>query len=548
MILTRFTIENFKGIKGPVQIDFKPITLLFGPNSAGKSTIVQALHYALEVFDRKNFDPGKTAIGGLSLDLGGFESLVTNHDLSNNIKLKFELDLEREDLPVYFDLYEGFGQYHFMDESPTWKIPARAKSAWIEVALGWSHQLNYPIAKSYKIGVNGYELAEIKTTDDGKQVFLSDFNPLHPIFLEGVTIDQALTIFEKRFVKKENLDPEDIDKLGPMMELFFRAIKWEGGFPGLTSPIPLDIQMSAIPLWGKTLFFDEGVWVEDVDYMDQGSNIVCLSSLIVGPGELVRDELRRLLYLGPIREIPSRNYSPEKSPDPSRWASGMMGWDILFQSDEAFVEKVNRWLTQQGRLDSGYSIRLKRFREINLDDPVMLLLAQGAGLEEMEAIQTQIAAMPVKRRLTIIEEATGVELMPQDIGVGISQVLPVIVGALHIKNGIFAIEQPELHIHPALQVALGDLFISQIQEKDVMFLLETHSEHLMLRLLRRIRETGANELEPGKWPLTPDQLAVYYVEQGENGVTLTQLRVDTEGEFVDRWPKGFFGERMKELF
>ena len=69
----------------------------------------------------------------------------------------------------------------------------------------------------------------------------------------------------------------------------------------------------------------------------------------------------------------------------------------------------------------------------------------------------------------------------------------------------------------------------------------------MLRFLRRIRETSEDELPPGKWPLKPDQLAVYYVEQGDKGVTLTKIRIDQDGEFIDRWPKGFFDEREDEL-
>ena len=49
MGITAITIENFKGIKEPVRVELKPITLLFGPNSAGKSTIIHALHYAHEL-------------------------------------------------------------------------------------------------------------------------------------------------------------------------------------------------------------------------------------------------------------------------------------------------------------------------------------------------------------------------------------------------------------------------------------------------------------------------------------------------------------------
>ncbi|MDF1594442.1 MAG: DUF3696 domain-containing protein, partial [Desulfobacterales bacterium] len=325
-------------------------------------------------------------------------------------------------------------------------------------------------------------------------------------------------------------------------------LKMEGGVAGLTRPIGIISQGTAMPTWGKALEFHRQVWADGTDRIDQGNLLMCLSSLIVGPGELIRDALKKLCYIGPIREIPKRNYMPEKSPDMSRWSSGLKGWDILYKAENTFIEKLNQWLTHKDRLNTGYSIEVKHFREIDVEDPVSLLMSQGIGLEDLEMIQTRMGEIPIKSRVAIREELTGIELTPQDIGVGISQVLPLIVAALYIREGILAVEQPELHIHPALQVALGDLFISQIQESGVSYLLETHSEHLILRLLRRIRETSEDELPPGKYPLKPDQLGVYYVEQGEKGVSLTRIRVDQDGEFIDRWPKGFFGERAEELF
>lgn len=70
----------------------------------------------------------------------------------------------------------------------------------------------------------------------------------------------------------------------------------------------------------------------------------------------------------------------------------------------------------------------------------------------------------------------------------------------------------------------------------------------MLRLLRRIRETTDDELAPGIDPLRPESLSVIYVESNEQGVQFRAIRVDEEGEFIDRWPKGFFEERAEELF
>ena len=150
--------------------------------------------------------------------------------------------------------------------------------------------------------------------------------------------------------------------------------------------------------------------------------------------------------------------------------------------------------------------------------------------------------------MEIVTTRTGVPVRTFDVGVGISQMLPVVVAALDPgRPEITAIEQPELHVHPALQVELGDLFAEQAADGRV-FVIETHSEHLMLRLLRRIEETGSNELPGGKPALKPDQVSVVYVEQLDDEVRATRLRVDETGEFIDRWPQGFFDERTDELF
>jgi predicted ATPase len=156
--------------------------------------------------------------------------------------------------------------------------------------------------------------------------------------------------------------------------------------------------------------------------------------------------------------------------------------------------------------------------------------------------------LPLQRRLLIRDKARDIELSPHDIGVSISQVLPIVVAALYQKCGVLSIEQPELHIHPAFQVALGDLFIEQIRQRpDLTFMLETHSEHLMLRFLRRIRETGENEA-PENLTLVPEKLSINFIETGKNGISCTQIRVDEDGDFIDRWPMGFFDERAEELF
>jgi predicted ATPase len=140
-------------------------------------------------------------------------------------------------------------------------------------------------------------------------------------------------------------------------------------------------------------------------------------------------------------------------------------------------------------------------------------------------------------------------VLPAELGAGISQIIPVIVAAVGGESRLALVEQPELHVHPALQVGLGDLFIGAVAESRGRraFVVETHSEHLILRVLKRIRQTTENELPIEAKAFTKDQLSVVYMDVVEGQVHIRQLRVSDEGEFVDRWPRGFFPERMEEL-
>ncbi|MCL4519482.1 MAG: AAA family ATPase, partial [Thaumarchaeota archaeon] len=137
----------------------------------------------------------------------------------------------------------------------------------------------------------------------------------------------------------------------------------------------------------------------------------------------------------------------------------------------------------------------------------------------------------------------------RDVGIGVSQVLPVLVYSYANRNKLIAIEQPEIHIHPKLQADLADVFIeSALGERKNTFLLETHSEHLILRLLRRIRETTNGTLSDPRLTLKPSDISVLYVLPDSAGSKVLEMKVTPDGDFEDDWPQGFFEERAEELF
>ena len=100
-------------------------------------------------------------------------------------------------------------------------------------------------------------------------------------------------------------------------------------------------------------------------------------------------------------------------------------------------------------------------------------------------------------------------------------------------------------MHPRIRVAIADLLTQNIGK--VNYLIETHSEHLILRLLKRIRQHTDKELPEGLNFIQKSDVAILYFEPTENGVIAHKIGIDEDGEFTGNWPHGFFSERRHEL-
>jgi hypothetical protein len=185
----------------------------------------------------------------------------------------------------------------------------------------------------------------------------------------------------------------------------------------------------------------------------------------------------------------------------------------------------------------------------DLDSALDFVLSGVNALKKTYARRLEAPWKHLERADIYFEDvATKTKIPPSNLGVGFSQMVPFVSSALSSDNRLIVIEQPELHVHPALQTELADLFIQSAKERGNRFLIETHSEHLILRVMRRIRETTRNSLPEGKPPIKPEDVAILYVQPGENGSTVLELRIDEQGRFRDNWPQGFFEDRLDEMF
>ncbi|MBI1945021.1 MAG: AAA family ATPase [Deltaproteobacteria bacterium] len=545
-MITRIEIENFKGIAARQRIDFAPITLLFGANSAGKSTILQSLLYLHELLERGSADVDRTELGGGIVELGGFARLVHRHEISRKICLRVEFDTP--------DTLERFGRDLVAFPFPD--LDDEVESAWMELSVVHRTTATFqgPIVERAVIGVNANPeplvWLEVDPSIRDGEPFFARVNLGHPLIAEHVDADLVQwweAISANEIVGDGGAGLGDGDGFGDGRSLpaFAIARSRNSAVPPLAEPlrvIPLgqmeELQQELARLQHENEQLRAGLPVDpeledarvDLEARERAHEQArtFLEMIVLGTSAQLAASLREALYIGPLRTIPPRGFLYERVGRVTSWADGLAAWDLLLADRLTLVERTNAWLR---RLGTGSQVVVQE------------LFDRGADAEDLSSHHVD----KTLRRLLLDSEAGLV--MPSEVGAGISQVVPVVVAAVDEDWGLTLIEQPEIHVHPAVQVGLGDLFIDAvIRDGRRAFLVETHSEHLILRMLRRIRETTEKELAEGAPHFSQDKLSVLYIEATADGMQVRRLRVDERGAFLDPWPKGFFDERFAEVY
>lgn len=225
------------------------------------------------------------------------------------------------------------------------------------------------------------------------------------------------------------------------------------------------------------------------------------------------DRLERAYFVGPMRSRAERTTFVGQAGDDYIGPAGEDMAAILHARPD-IVSQVNAWCD---RLGLGYRVRML--------DPINQDLVKTAGEFAVLALEDVRHDPPVL-------------VSSRAVGYGIGQLLPIVVQSLLARDALILIEQPEVHLHPRLQSATGDLLIETVNRQRAQVLVETHSEHLVLRLLRRVRE-GA---------LAAHDLAILYVDLDDGGAAFVRrLEVDANGDLIDGWPGGFFDDRLAEV-
>ena len=545
-LIRSISLRNFKGFSDEVRIDLRPITLLFGANSAGKSSVLQALQYVNEVLNGGNLDADSTRHGGQVLGLGGFHNLVHGRDKNESIEIGIQmslgetsmLDSEEEEVSDFDSPNEGLQRFEGLLND----FKRRANDVELRLTVGWSNQLNEPIVQEYKVLFNGVWCAEIKASSDGRQASLK-LNGSHPLFMvpqidvgnfitevDGfVSPDDLLFDYKLPAMGEARKDGELVSWIPDVLyELQDNGAEPAGiGFANWMRAMDgARPKLNAFRIRAPGAKTSESlIWIRLFESF--------MNWMLVGPADTLRMQLGRLRYVGPLRVVPERGVAMVRRPKLGDWADGSAAWTTLANGSQGLRARVSKWMGDRDRLNTGYTVLLRTTREFQIDS-----VHEDKALAPLGQSRVRIA----------LKDGAGLEHEPQDVGIGVSQILPVVVAGLDSRASLVCVEQPELHVHPAVQVGLGDLFIEGAINLRLSFLIETHSEHLILRILRRIREAHEGEFTDDSLRVEPNDVAVHCLSKEDGVVKVERIPITPDGDFSKRWPQGFFDERGAELF
>ncbi len=573
--LTALHIGNFKAFADTQRIPLKPITLIFGPNSAGKSSFIHSLALAHEAqFGREKrslarLDVHHTDIGGSSIDLGGFRQYVHRGQANRRVEWGAELAVAS-----------------FSGRLAQLLAPVTT----IKVTLSLGIELDdqdrpkpgaEPRVEAVDISADDVELLHMsrrRSDAHGSLLRLDRLNAAHSVFR------QVLKAIVESATTSEEMRPEDFDGANAAIAdlLPELQVRVEQFFPTVVElPKTEGAELSPVSL----LFpISKGNRREDIAQAVRFYLPRTINDLVKGLSDALADELKRFQYLGPLRSFPPRHLAFAEYEDANWYAGGGYAWDVVRRDDQV-REAVNGWLGSD-KLKTPYQLVVRslvaldqmvapieegleelfgRTDESMQFDPDELKELEGmnddAGVygsfpmqKELDAqVEWLVGKVETSnadriRELVLVDKRTHTVVTHRDVGIGISQVLPVLVMAYGSQGKLIAMEQPEIHLHPVLQAELGDVFIeAALGERKNTFILETHSEHLILRLMRRMRETYLHK-DTGLPSITPADVSVLYVEPDGPRSIVREMPLNELGELVKSWPGGFFEEGLREQF
>ena len=521
-LITEIKLANFKPFgQGPNECfrtaPLSKINLVYGPNSAGKSSLVQSLLLLKQSIEERS-GPGQLTPTGAYCDLGNFDAIVHQHEASGreaSIALRYEGSGPAWSTQFSFagnDLSDLIlSRYVYERSSPN---PTKAK---LEIDLSLTDQNSatptYTVSKNFNPKMfNGY-LSDRDGRSDRYGVLMrqQDIELVGKLLPHMLVQPRGRNLIPTQPAINRGLDNRVADirdrlrVLDSQIDNFGRRTAHRRDMENERTALNQEwesLQLSPRDRQAATARIDDAINIA----LRQTSD------------DVIDRLLSNISYLGPVRFAPQRVYRASGN----QTTVGVTGEHIFntLSYDSGMVDRINDYLKA---FEIGYTV------DINRSDT-----DRGLG--------TNVGL------ISLIDRHSNVAHSIVDVGFGISQILPTIIEALAGKSQVLCVDEPEIHMHPRLQAKVADLMVDTALDprNPKQWIVETHSELLARRLQTRIYAED----------LTPEDISVLYIDPPRTGrrqepdteVTSSYIRrinLDDEGDWLDQWPQGFFEEGFR---
>lgn len=520
-MISTINLENYKAFD-EVSIPIKPLTILLGANSVGKSSIIQMLmllHQTAE--ERGGSYASALKIYGNFVNLGAFENLFKGKktDKPLRVSLSFSSSTLMERLEYidrgFYDDFRNLSRFFLADSFDKDQYHFKTKinfSSYVDTVLERFniHDQGRKQGGSYssfffrdRLGIPEKELRKkhhpsiTKAYDMMKRVRQSLMQKSNDLNDNLFKVE-----YEIAFNREKNiLVIQSVEFYLPNNTRILSCCEAAGSLQIESDIVRLSKEDKRIIAhyinFGQTVF-------DCVLEIKRESEINTTSFFLHQILRVLSSSLAESIsgntvnYVSPLRAHPKRYYMLDK-------AKMTISLDTLdgdaiaevLKDNNDIKDKVNEWFKK-----FGFKIDVKGFKEV---------------IHHVNVTQNNLS------------------LDITDVGFGISQVLPIIIqGFLSVKDSITIIEQPEIHLHPQMQAELGDLFIDITKKKEKKLIIETHSEYLLKRIRRRIAE--------GVIPSNMVSICLFHPKTAEKDPWVEVLNVGETGAFT--WPEEFYGGEL----
>lgn len=512
-MLSKLSVSHYKAFDD-ASVNIKPITILLGANSVGKSSIIQ-LFLMLQQTGKAGLKSYKSALklyGGY-INLGDASNLFRKKDTTQPVRISFTTQsknlknfLNTEYLDAFIRLFQMLPMFFpIKGFSELRGKPFKSKAEFSKYLDTILSVLNKSTLKGdYRKEISVFlrqrnELLLPQLTRQNKGEFLEAYDFLHDLSKKikndtfQVTYELILNDSNNLEISKFSVRQDDVLLTEMHRNSDFFTVKSD--IIKINESVEKEIQQLFL---ADNTIFNSFIQLEN----DEENSISLKANIIIQIINTFQNEIKQqfsedsINYVSPLRAHPKRYYMLDKAK--VNLTLDTLDGDAItevLKDNKQVTKNVNQWLK-----NFGVEVDVQGFKEV-------------------------IHHLVVKQN--------NVDLDITDVGFGISQILPVIIqGFLSSKNSTTIIEQPEIHLHPKMQADLADLFIDiVINSKGKKLVIETHSEYLLKRLRRRISE--------GKISADQVSICLFNPQTKEHGATIDNLEIADKGAFD--WPIDFYG-------